>query len=181
MRGIASRLGVSATALYQHFESKDSILREIRLHGSRKLYEALEVANSISDPVERLYAYAERYILFARQHPWLYSVLMEHEELDWTELTDDEKRLMVGPLYLVRKALTEGNEKGIWRRDFEVLPASFQMWAAMHGLCSLLINGRLNERHPAFPMEDQGAFLNDFVKTLVNAFLQRPVMPTPAE
>jgi AcrR family transcriptional regulator len=34
MRGIAARLGVSATALYQHFESKASILREIRLYGA---------------------------------------------------------------------------------------------------------------------------------------------------
>ena len=38
----------------------------------------------------------------------------------------------------------------------------------------LLINGRLNERHPGFPMEDQGAFINDFVKTLVRAFQIRP-------
>ena len=34
MRGIAARLGVSATALYQHFENKASILREIRLYGA---------------------------------------------------------------------------------------------------------------------------------------------------
>ena len=37
MRAIAGRLGISATALYQHFESKASILREIRLHAIRLL------------------------------------------------------------------------------------------------------------------------------------------------
>ena len=35
MRAIAKRLGISATALYQHFDSKAAILQEIRLYGLR--------------------------------------------------------------------------------------------------------------------------------------------------
>src|SRR5690606_8071818 len=85
MRGIASRLGVSATALYQHFESKASILREIRAYGIDLLYDAISPAlEENGDPVEMLRDVTRRYINFARQNKWLYSVLMEYDQLEWS-------------------------------------------------------------------------------------------------
>ena len=54
MRGIAARLGVSATALYQHFEGKASILRAIRFHGLSLLNKELAPAFTLDDPVEAL-------------------------------------------------------------------------------------------------------------------------------
>lgn len=170
MRGIASRLGVSATALYQHFESKDSILREIRLTGVKRLAEAMRPCSSIEDPIEQARAFAEAYIIFSRQNPWLYSVLMEHEELDWASLTDEETGAMTAPLRLVKASIEKGQEAGVFRQDVTATAASFHMWSAMHGLCSLLINGRLAEGHPAFPVGSQSDFVAQFVGGLTDIF-----------
>ena len=63
---------------------------------------------------------------------------------------------------------------GLRRKDFDVEFAGFHLWAAMHGMCSLLINGRLDERHPAWPIADQAAFVENFTRSLIVSFKARP-------
>ncbi|MFO7566513.1 MAG: TetR/AcrR family transcriptional regulator [Enhygromyxa sp.] len=173
MRGIASRLGVSATALYQHFESKASILREIRVYGIDLLYDALSPAlEHEGDPVEKLRDVTRRYINFARQNQWLYQVLMEHDQLEWTELAPEEIARSLRPLRAVREAMAAGKEAGVWREDVNVELAAFQLWASVHGLCSLLNNGRFHEKHPAFPIPDEKSLIDVFVDGCVRAIVK---------
>lgn len=169
MRGIASRLGVSATALYQHFDSKSEILEEVRVHGARLLYGELNASAHIDNPVERLVSFTERYIVFARANPWLYKVIAE-QEARWDELNDEQREAITAPLILVRSCLAEGAEKGAWKEGFNIELGSLQMWTAVHGMCSLLIAGRLAEQHPYMPVKDQGAFVNSFVRHLIGSF-----------
>lgn len=173
MRGIASRLGVSATALYQHFESKASILREIRVYGIDLLHDALSPALAENvDPVEKMRLIARRYIEFARANKWLYSVLMERDRLEWAELAPEEITRSLRPLRAVREAMMQGKEAGAWRSDIDVEIASFQLWASVHGLSSLLNNGRFNEQHPAFPISDEAGLIDAFVDGCVRAFVK---------
>lgn len=173
MRGIASRLGVSATALYQHFESKASILREIRVYGIDLLYDALSPAlEPNGDPVEKLRDVTRRYIMFARANQWLYSVLMEHDQLEWSELAPEEIARTLRPLRAVREAMAAGKEAGVWREGLNVELAAFQLWASVHGLCSLLNNGRFNEKHPAFPIPDEKSLIDVFIDGAVRAFVK---------
>ncbi len=170
MRGIASRLGVSATALYQHFESKASILREIRVYGIDLLYDALGPTLGGDLPAaEKLQGIIRAYIDFARANKWLYSILMEHEELEWAELAPDEISRGLRPLRAVREVITQGKETGAWRDDLDVELAAFQLWAAVHGLCSLINNGRFDEQHPAFPIGDERSLIEVFVDGCVRA------------
>lgn len=173
MRGIASRLGVSATALYQHFESKASILREIRVYGIDLLYEALEPALAEnSGPLEKLCHLVRAYIDFARANMWLYSVLMEHDQLEWAELAPEEIARGLRPLQAVRDVMAQGQTAGSWREDVNVELAAFQLWASVHGLCSLLNNGRFNEQHPAFPISNERSLIDAFVDGCVRAFVR---------
>jgi AcrR family transcriptional regulator len=171
MRGIASRLGVSATALYQHFESKASILREIRVYGIDLLYDALSPAlEERGDPVDKLRDVTRRYINFARDNKWLYSVLMEHDQLEWSELAPEEIGRTLRPLRAVREAMAAGKEAGVWREDINIELSAFQLWASVHGLASLLNNGRFNEKHPAFPIPDEQSLIDAFVDGCIRAF-----------
>lgn len=169
MRGIASRLGVSATALYQHFESKASILREIRVYGLQLLYDALQPALENPDPVERLRLVTRSYIEFARGNPWLYSVLMEHEQLEWEQLSPEEISRSLRPLRAVQQSMALGKERGVWRDDVNIDLAAFQLWATVHGLCSLLNNGRFDEKHPAFPIPDTKTLIDVFVDGVIRS------------
>ena len=169
MRAIAARLGVSATALYQHFESKAAILREIRFLGVRTLLEAMSPAWECDDPTVRVVEAATRYVDFATGNPWLYKVLFHEEEVDWTQLSDDERVRLMAPLDETRKAFAYGVERGAFLPDLDIPNAALLMWASLHGLASLLINGRLSEAHPAYPIPDRDQFVRGFVENLVRS------------
>jgi AcrR family transcriptional regulator len=170
MRGIAARLGVSATALYQHFESKAKILREIRIYGAELLQtEVLEPAASIDDPAERLVTAGRNYVQFARSHKWLYSVMMGNEQLDWSQHNAEETELLLRPLKTYQAWLQEGAERSVWRAGLDVNLASFRIWMSVHGLCTMLLSGRISEGHPAFPSKDEEAFIDAFNTAMVDS------------
>lgn len=179
MRGIASRLGVSATALYQHFESKASILREIRIYSAELLAtEVMDCCASIEDPRARVRAMGLAYIDFARKHPWLYNVLMQSELLDWSTMSDDEIERTLRPLNTLRAWLKEGVDKGCWRAGVDPELSSFRVWAGFHGLCSMLLSGRIDENHPAFPIHNQTEFVDGFVDGVMNSLICSPAPET---
>ena len=175
MRGIAARLSVSATALYQHFESKAAILREIRFYGANLLQrEVLGTAEGLSDPLERLEAACHHYITFARTHPWLYSVLTENEQIDYATMNPDDLTQLLKPLTTLRTWLREGVERGRVVEGVDPDMTSIRMWAALHGVCSMLNSGRIDENHPAFPVADQQSFLQGFVASVMRTITVRP-------
>lgn len=168
MRGIASRLGVSATALYQHFESKAAILHEIRVFGADLLQrEVIDAVASLPDPIARLHAMADNYVMFARTHPWLYSVLFENEQIDYGSMSPDQLSQFLRPLTVVRGWLREGLEQGKIRGGIDPDMTSIRMWAALHGVSSMLNSGRIDENHPAFPVHDQVTFLKGFTASVI--------------
>ncbi len=171
MRGIAARLGVSATALYQHFEGKASILRAIRFHGLTLMNKELTPAFESDDPIEHLRQAATLYINFARSNPWLYSLLFEGEELDFSSLSDQEREAIFFSQTAVRRAFQRGKEQGRLRADLDEETAPFLMWAANHGLAMLMITGRISEQHPGFPVKNEDTFIAAFVESEVRAMV----------
>lgn len=172
MRGIASRLGVSATALYQHFESKASILREIRIYGSDLLrQEVIQPLEALPEPADRLRSLMNNYIVFSQTHPWLYSMLMEHEQIDYSSMTSDEVVEFLQPLLKVQSWVREGIEKGQFRKELEPELTAIRMWASVHGLCSMVNSKRIDKNHPAFPVTNPEAFLKNFVENIMLTIL----------
>jgi len=168
MRNIAGRLSISATALYQHFDSKASILRELGIYGMDLLCsEVMEPCAPIEDPIDRLRTMSLHYIEFARRRPWLYTVLMQSDRLNWSRMNSDEIERSLRPLTSLRAWLREGLDKGAWHDGLNPEVASFRIWAGLHGLCALLLNGRIDENHPAFPVNNQTEFVEHFVDGII--------------
>ncbi|MFO0635281.1 MAG: TetR/AcrR family transcriptional regulator [Nannocystaceae bacterium] len=183
MRAIASRLGMSSTGIYQHFDSKASILREIRFHGVGMLLEALTrgtagvAADGVASsdgatraPEHQLRSMAHAYLAFARANPWLYRLLFDEEELDWSTLSSEEMMRALGPIVAARTTIAAGIERGSLRSDLDVDHSALLIWASLHGLASLLLSGRLSEGHVAFPVSDLGRFVEAFVDNLMRSF-----------
>lgn len=164
MRGIAARLGVSATALYQHFEGKASILRAIRFHGLALMNMALAPAFDEAEPVDQLRRCALLYINFARSNPWLYGLLFEGDDVDFENLNEDEKNTLLLSQDSVGRAFQEGKDKGQLRADIDVQTGPTLMWAANHGVAMLLIRGRISEKHPSTPIPSETDFIQAFVE-----------------
>lgn len=171
MRGIAARLGVSATALYQHFEGKASILRAIRFHGLEIMNKALEPAFERTDPLEQIEQSALLYINFARSNPWLYALLFGGEVVDFSSISPAELESASWSQQAIRRSFEQGKASGQLRADLDLDTAPFLLWAANHGVAMLMITGRISERNPSFPVPSENEFIRSFVATEVRGFL----------
>src|SRR4030088_948611 len=69
MRGIANRIGYTATAIYHHFADKQALMLELCANDFRALSAALTAIEGISDPVERVRQMGRNYVRFAIEHP----------------------------------------------------------------------------------------------------------------
>jgi AcrR family transcriptional regulator len=170
MRGIAARLGVSATALYQHFEGKASILRAIRFHGLALMNKSIAPAFEREDPLEQIHQCALLYINFARSNPWLYALLFGSEVVE-EALTDSEREVASWSQHVAQRAFERGKELGKLRTDVDEKTAPFLMWAANHGVAMLLITGRISGNNPAFPISNEDDFIRAFVESEVRGFM----------
>jgi len=168
MRAIAKRLGISATALYQHFESKAAILHQIRVYGHELgQREVIDRVASIDDPVDRLRAWGRAYVNFSRSNRWLYSVLMEHEQINYSEMSDEEIATHLQPLMNIRSWIAEGRERGVIAASVDPDMTSLRIITTVHGLCSLVNSGRVDENHPIAPVRDLTAFIDEFIDSMV--------------
>lgn len=174
MRGLARKLGVSPTGLYQHFASKNEILRAIRFRGLMGLNDELKPAFALDDPAERLREQALLYLRFARNNPWLYCLLLVEDADDWSVLTASEQGTVMDSVTLVQRAVSDGIKRGLFRPDLDPENVSMMMWATMHGLALLILRGRIAEEHPLFPVEDVDAVSRRLVWSLVDGLTVRP-------
>ena len=90
LRGVGSRLGVSRTALYRHFEDKEALLARVAAEGFRRFHEALaaSVARAAKRHADPMPAMAAAYMHFARSHPSHYQTMFSGVLTDWKKCPD---------------------------------------------------------------------------------------------
>jgi len=136
LRETARRVGVSATAAYRHFDSKEDLLASVAAEGFRELSAAMRAAVDSREPVIGL---GLAYVEFALQKRGLF-------------------RLMFGPLLVERGKYPSLNEAvndalsliqqvvtGEERRAHDDNPATLAAWGLVHGLSTLFIDGLVPE------------------------------------
>lgn len=170
MRAIARRLGVSATALYQHFESKGTILRELRYLGVERMNGYLAAAFELEEPQARLIGYASLYLKFGRENPWMYDLLTQLEE-DWGPDTEARREASERSVRYVAQAMMQCGEKGLLREGVSVETAPFMLWASLHGLLLLMASGRARVDGATEGSEDEAALIETYAKYAVRCFV----------
>jgi AcrR family transcriptional regulator len=132
LRETARRVGVSATAAYRHFTSKEDLLASVAAEGFHELAAAMQSASRGANPLSRA---GLAYIEFADQNRGLF-------------------RLMFGPVlaertkYPTLQAATAGVEalllRGVADLDQRSLNdnlAAMAAWGLVHGLSHLIVDG----------------------------------------
>jgi AcrR family transcriptional regulator len=139
MREIARRIEYSPTALYGHFEDKETLVRELCRQDFGAFAQALlaNVASS-GDPAERLCHAGMVYLSFAEQYPEHYR-LMFLTEVPEAPPTDAERADPAQNAYVFLRALVvELIESGTLRPELtDVDLVSQAIWAAVHGAAAL--------------------------------------------
>ncbi|MEM6297028.1 MAG: TetR/AcrR family transcriptional regulator [Myxococcota bacterium] len=171
MRAIARNLGVSATALYQHYEGKGAILRELRSRGVEQLNKFLAPAFDLPNPAHRLRQNAVLYLRFSRVHPWMYDLLTESPE-DWGENTEEKKLSALESLRRIRIAVEDCEAQGLLLEGVDSSAAPLAMWAALHGMALLMNTGRVSPDHSHFPTDDADVVTELFADYVVRSFIR---------
>ena len=142
-RQIATRVGISQTALYVYFKNKGEMLDRLTEGAFRKLGEAMQdVSNRHSDPLAFLRAWIPEYIRFGLKHPDEYRLTFLLRDGRHPGLLPQEQRQTEGLTVFsdFRERLSAAQASGALRNSTASPEALAQsLWAAMHGLVALLL------------------------------------------
>jgi len=141
MRALAERIGYSTAATYKHFKSKGEIFEHLAAESFAALMAASESVKSIAgeDPVDRLKRGMLAYVHFGLQNSDHYRIAFLLHQPDTTR-PPKPTAAYAGLKSRVQSCIDTGKFRS---GDIELMAQS--LWAAAHGITSLLI------QKPAFP------------------------------
>ena len=157
MRKLAKNVGVTAPALYRHYDGKEKVLADV----VREAYQAYQGyvyrALQASTPIERFFQAGEGYLDFALENPRWYKIMFSSpERLGMKELPDDIEAMGWGVHQFWIDRVRECMQVGLLK-EADPLQTALTMWAHAHGMILLYQQG-------FFPM-DREEFQSLFEKS----------------
>ena len=148
-RQIAARVGISQTALYVYFKTKEVILDRLAERAWCALVKALDAVEPVDEidacPVHRLRAMLVVFMRFWLEHPDDYRIVFLRKAL--RPFVEDEQMLSAGRSMLVR--LTKRVEAAVQVGGVRCMGSSqataLSLWASVSGMVSMRM------RFPEFP------------------------------
>ena len=151
VRKLASRLGVTATTIYNYYTNKDEINLMIRIRGFEKLYDLLQKRSAPFDDIEaRLKAMIRAYVEFGLNHPGYYDIMfnlhtpkyLDYVGTEIETLAHREKQNALKCLALFMEPISAYLPSRGRKKEKFILYQIVKFWSDMHGLITLK-NSRL--------------------------------------
>jgi AcrR family transcriptional regulator len=168
LRTIGVRLGVSRTALYRHFTDKRALLSSVATEGFRLLTKRLLNAWKAGG-IRGFNAMGVAYIRFAMGNPSHYRVMFGGF-VDDGPRDDDLMRESTAAFQALVDAIVALQQEGAVRKDDALQLAQF-IWAVVHGVSMLIIDGQL--AHHRAPIDDLIQFAVERINTGVARSLRQ--------
>ena len=141
MRQVAAELGYSATAIYQHFASKEGLLLALKLEAGDLLVKEMEVARQEPTLEQQLRAMAHRYLEFGLENSAFYRLIFQ-DMLPGLQLSPEHLARMRRSWSIVRETLAAWIEaRGV--PDVAADSEANVLWAIVHGVTSLALSNHL--------------------------------------
>ena len=168
LRTIGVKLGVSRTALYRHFTDKRALLSSVATEGFRLLTKRLLNAWKAGG-IRGFNAMGVAYIRFAMGNPSHYRVMFGGF-VDDGPRDDDLMRESTAAFQALVDAIVALQQEGAVRKDDALQLAQF-IWAVVHGVSMLIIDGQL--AHHRAPIDDLIQFAVERINTGVARSLRQ--------
>lgn len=142
MRGIAERVGSSATIIYHYFKNKDALLHSAVAIGLMWFGQAVAAADKGGSGVERLRTGARAYVEWGIRNPAMYRLMYEQRlprPAEGEELAERRRGLSEARDVLADIFAHEHAE----RPPSDLDTAANLMFTGQHGIVSASISGRL--------------------------------------
>jgi AcrR family transcriptional regulator len=154
LRGLAASAGVSKTAPYRHFADKRELLMALAAEGFGNLADALEASQagdgkgSADAATAGIRALSRAYLRFAAAHPALYRLMFSR--LGFSLHSEKCRINSERALACLVKAVEQARSRG-WRANQDSGSLITSLWAEVHGLAGLIIEGLLPESFDRSP------------------------------
>ena len=153
LRAAARQAGVSHAAPAHHFGDLAGLLSELAASGFVRLREQIQREREASglSPKARVQALGRAYVRFARTSPGLFILMFRSERLDWSNPALAAAGASTFAL------LTQSNPAEPFHYpslDFETFASAAARWSLIHGLSTLLVDGRLSAMSEMVPGVD---------------------------
>jgi AcrR family transcriptional regulator len=139
LRAAARRAGVAASAPYRHYADRDALLSAVAAVGYRELAESLATVHPSPATPDDLAAVAVAYVRFALQRPALFRVMFgvpcDRESTERVAATAAISAYVSG---IVQRAFPAAEPEAL----------STAIWALVHGLAFLHLDGKLDSSDP---------------------------------
>ncbi|MFD3794318.1 TetR/AcrR family transcriptional regulator [Streptomyces californicus] len=139
LRAVARRAGVSATAPYRHYSDREALVSAVAAEGYRELAEHLARAHPAPSTPDELAAVAVAYVRFALEHPALFRAMFAEP----CDPTSEERGAATEAISAYVRTIVGAAFPGV---DAEAL--STTVWALVHGLAFLHLDGKLDSSSP---------------------------------
>lgn len=146
MRAVADRVGVSATALYRHFDDKDALLAALLSEAFATFGAYLGRSLGARTPRDRFRAIGRAYVDFALDHSRDYQLmfLTNCAELGFKRIRREVDQRSEPTFELLVDRVRECMESGVFQKRDE-RGVALHAWATLHGVVSLWLLGQLKE------------------------------------
>ncbi len=156
MRALARAVGVTAPALYKHYDSREAVLADVIGEAYRLLSRRLYQALAGRTPTERFRLAGRAHLDFALAHRRYYELIYTHPKLLGMEALPPEVEAQgcaIHQFFIDRMRECMSAEI---LRDEDPEEAAVTLWAHAHGLISLYLGGILSD--PSGEPIDEEAF-----------------------
>jgi AcrR family transcriptional regulator len=140
LRAVARRAGVSPAAPYRHYADREALASAVAAAGYRELAERLTAAHPSPSTPQQLASVAVAYVQFALERPALFRVMFGEP----CDRDNDERAAATGAVSLYVRAIVE---RTFPHADPDALAPA--IWALVHGLAFLHLDGKLDASSPA--------------------------------
>jgi AcrR family transcriptional regulator len=181
-RKIAERVGISQTALFSYYKTKDDILAQLIRDAFQDLARAFqESERAASDTRDWLRRCIQGYIAFGLEHPDEYRLAFmtiksyrRPANAEQKEEPGEGYRAGVPVFMQLERHVREGMAEGVIRSDLGSSMAVAQaLWASIHGLVAILIA----RPKPHFPWEDLSTLIHVETEMLLSGLLTESWKP----
>jgi AcrR family transcriptional regulator len=149
LKEVARRAGVSTSAPYRHFDTKDDLLNAVAAEGYAKLHQSLEqTAATTADPGERLLRLGGTYVRFAQEHPDLFITMFRSQP---------SVPAGHGSFDVLLRAVAEAQHAELIPPGPPAELMARSIWATLHGLAVLSLRGPYKRFGMDEPPEDLAA------------------------
>jgi len=142
LKVLSDATGTSRSAIYRHFKSKDALMEELIRQGFEEFDKVTSpvLLNREKPLIDRFYQTSKTYIAWATENPNLYRLLFGKKYAHIREEILSIKDENCDAFSALKYAVEEGQKEGILKKE-DSLKQSVIIWASLHGLSSLIIDG----------------------------------------